>query len=104
MHIKLHTTDLYLAVISSNTDPKHNIPDTDLEIALVNARWRSTPQATWYIDPVEKDVDHVTFGSYIKLISASKMFLHVFTEGAPYTMNKPLPVRDVAIHTLRTLC
>ncbi len=28
-------------------------------------RWRSTPQATWVLEPVEKDVEHhVTFNNY----------------------------------------
>ena len=55
-------------------------------------RWRSTPQATWVLEPVEKDVEHhVTFGSYIRLVSATKMWLHCQTEAIiiPY---KPLPV------------
>lgn len=108
VHIKLYATDLYLAVCSASDarqyaadseTPELGLVNSDLEIGLVNARWRKTPQATWFLDPVQKDMDHIMFGSYVRLVSASKMWLHCQPDVSAPTKPQPvlLPVLPIVL-------
>lgn len=42
------------------------------------------------LDPVQKDVNHVTLGSYIRLVSATKLWLHCHSD--LLHLKKPLPL------------